>query len=422
MNKSVSGDAYSWVDVLPAHWAHIRLGSCFGERNTTTTAEQSLPLSVTKSGVVEQHDYVAKSREGAPKKLVRSGDLVINSRSDRKGSAGLAPRDGSVSLINIVLEPQGIHRKFAHHLLRSTAFQEEFFRHGSGIVDDLWTTRYSAMKLIRLPIPPKWEQRAIADFLDYEIAEIDAFIADIQKVEDLTKERMSAFIDSELSPVAEKMIPLRRLKPVQASGVSVNGVYWPAAVGEPGVLKTGAVSKGWFDPTENKAVVEPRELGRLTTAVYEDRVLVNRANTPDLVGSAVYVSTSCPGLYLSDKIWSLDFDANNAFVSMLLSTRHYREQVRQMAVGASSSMQNLSYADFLKIEAYVPDPKAQAELVKKISTQSSLEFELLDQLTMAHTLAHERRAALISAAVTGQIDVAETRRPAAEVLEDEVRM
>ena len=39
------------------------------------------------------------------------------------------------------------------------------------------------------------------------------------------------------------------------SGVSVNAIDTPAAVGEIGVLKTSCVYRGWFDPAENKAVV-----------------------------------------------------------------------------------------------------------------------------------------------------------------------
>src|SRR5699024_10812622 len=97
-------------------------------------------------------------------------------------------------LINIVLQPTGIHPQFAFFLLRSTAFQEEFFRHGSGIVDDLWTTRYADAKTIKLPIPPLSVQKNIAEFLDRETAEIDAFTADQERLIELLEERRAATI------------------------------------------------------------------------------------------------------------------------------------------------------------------------------------------------------------------------------------
>ncbi|WHS49629.1 restriction endonuclease subunit S [Rothia sp. SD9660Na] len=183
--------AYDWFGgSVRSGWRIVRLGSVFRERNEPTTAEDLAPLSVTKKGVVEQQESVAISAIGAPKKVARKGDFVINSRSDRKGSAGIAPRDGSVSLINIVLEPKGIYPQFAKYLLTSVGFQEEFYRFGSGIVADLWTTRYSAMKAIQIPLPPLEEQKQIADDLDRELAEIDEFIDDQQRLQDLLQERL----------------------------------------------------------------------------------------------------------------------------------------------------------------------------------------------------------------------------------------
>jgi type I restriction enzyme, S subunit len=55
-----------------------------------------------------QLETAAKTNDGDNRKLVQSGDFVINSRSDRKGSSGVSPLTGSVSLISIVLEPKGL--------------------------------------------------------------------------------------------------------------------------------------------------------------------------------------------------------------------------------------------------------------------------------------------------------------------------
>ena len=109
--------------------------------------------------------------------MVCNGDFVINSRSDRKGSCGVADRDGSVSLINIVLTPRNEwNNKYVHYLMRSQPFSEEYYRYGRGIVADLWTTRYSEMKSILLPIPPRTEQDQIVRFLDWKVSEINRMI------------------------------------------------------------------------------------------------------------------------------------------------------------------------------------------------------------------------------------------------------
>ena len=183
MNASVTQrDGYrasgqQWIGSIPTTWDLVRLGSCFRERKTPVSDRDFAPLSVTKAGVVPQLETAAKTDNHDARKLVRKNDFVINSRSDRKGSAGVSPSDGSVSLISIVLEPGEISPRYAHYLLRCEAFQEEFYRFGTGIVADLWSTRYAAMKQITMPLPPSEQQSVIVDFLDRETAKIDALIA-----------------------------------------------------------------------------------------------------------------------------------------------------------------------------------------------------------------------------------------------------
>ena len=125
-----------------------------------------------------QLETAAKTDDGDNRKKVCVGDFVINSRSDRKGSCGVSSFDGSVSLINIVLQPrQELNGRYAHYLLRSQPFSEEFYRNGRGIVADLWTTRYSEMKNILLPVPPRDEQDQIVRYLDWQVSKINRLIS-----------------------------------------------------------------------------------------------------------------------------------------------------------------------------------------------------------------------------------------------------
>ena len=86
---------------------------------------------------------------------LKKGDFAINSRSDRRGSCGIADRDGSVSLINTILAPRTkMNPDYYNWLFHSTSFADEFYRWGHGIVDDLWTTRWQEMKKIDVPVQP----------------------------------------------------------------------------------------------------------------------------------------------------------------------------------------------------------------------------------------------------------------------------
>ena len=156
-----------WLGEIPSHWEVKRLASFFSERRVKVSDKDYPPLSVTKLGIFPQWENVAKTNDGDNRKLVRKGDFVINSRSDRKGSSGVSDRDGSVSLINIVLKPRKvIHVGYSNYLLKSYKFIEEYYRNGRGIVADLWTTRFDEMKMIKLAIPTLIEQEAISNYLD----------------------------------------------------------------------------------------------------------------------------------------------------------------------------------------------------------------------------------------------------------------
>ena len=186
-----------WLGQVPSHWEVKRLGSYFTERRVKVSDKDFAALSVTKKGIFPQLENVAKSNDSDNRKLVKTGDFVINSRSDRKGSSGVSPYDGSVSLINIVLKPRGgIMPAFCNYLLKNNAFVEEYYRNGRGIVADLWTTRYDEMKSIKLAIPTMGEQERMVSYLDEQCSKIDEAIAQQQKMIDLLNERKQIIINN----------------------------------------------------------------------------------------------------------------------------------------------------------------------------------------------------------------------------------
>lgn len=166
------------------------LGSVVVERSEKVGQSEFPALSVGKLGVTPQLAGVAQTQTDGDRKLVRAGDLVINSRSDRRGASGLARMDGSVSLVYSVMTPkrERLLPEYGHHLLRSTAFQDEFFRWGTGIVDDLWSTNFTRMSRIRVPLPPLAVQRAVAESLD----RVDLMIAKLDGLARQLREHANA--------------------------------------------------------------------------------------------------------------------------------------------------------------------------------------------------------------------------------------
>jgi type I restriction enzyme S subunit len=186
-----------WLNSIPDHWESHKIRELFVERSEKVSDKDYSPLSVSKAGVVPQIATVAKTNNGDNRKLVRKGDFVINSRSDRRGSSGISNYDGSVSLINIVLKPRSfVNGRYMHYLLKSHYFIEEFYRNGRGIVADLWTTRYTEMKSIYLPVPSIEEQDQIVRFLDWKLAKINKLIRAKKKQIALLTEYRKATIDN----------------------------------------------------------------------------------------------------------------------------------------------------------------------------------------------------------------------------------
>lgn len=179
--RAMQDTGLKWLGKIPADWSLTKISGLYSIRNEKVSDKDYPPLSVTNKGILPQLDTAAKTNDGDNRKLVRIGDFAINSRSDRRGSCGISPYDGSVSLINIVMMPRkAMVPTYYEWLFHTTQFGDENYRWGHGIVDDLWTTGWQEMKKITIPMPPIDEQERIAVFLTAKCTEIDALIADIQ--------------------------------------------------------------------------------------------------------------------------------------------------------------------------------------------------------------------------------------------------
>ena len=213
--SNVMNTNVTWIPQIPAHWKLQKINALFTERKKKVSDKDYKPLSVTKKGILPQLAHAAKSNDSDNRKLVKAGDFVINSRSDRKGSCGVSKLDGSVSLINIVLTPRNeLNSEYIHYLLRNYRFSEEYYRNGRGIVADLWTTRYSEMRTILIPVPPRAEQDQIVRFLDWKVSEINRLIR-------IKKNQINGYREYEKKVINDKV-----LYGLQEAPLRESGNYW----------------------------------------------------------------------------------------------------------------------------------------------------------------------------------------------------
>jgi type I restriction enzyme S subunit len=174
-----------------------------------------------------------------------------------------------------------------------------------------------------------------------------------------------------------------------------------------GVLKVGCVNGERFNPHENKVL--PSDLKPLPDlAIRAGDVLVSRANTRELVGSAAVVEQDFDRLLLCDKLYRLGVDPNvahPAFLTHYLRSSMARGQIQVAATGASNSMLNIGQGVIMELPFTLPPLAEQASVVDQIAAAQAGLADLVAAAQSAITLLQERRAALISAAVTGKIDV-----------------
>lgn len=179
LNKNVpmKDSGIEWIGSIPSAWGVRRINTLYTPRNTKVNDDDYPPLSVTMKGILPQLENVAKTDDHSNRKLVKKGDFVINSRSDRRGSCGISKYNGSVSLINTVLKPfQNISPSYYDWLFHTSLFADEFYKWGHGIVDDLWSTNWQNMRSIFVTYPSVKEQKQIADYLDRKCSKIDDII------------------------------------------------------------------------------------------------------------------------------------------------------------------------------------------------------------------------------------------------------
>jgi len=200
---------------------------------------------------------------------------------------------------------------------------------------------------------------------------------------------------------------LRRLIKKIEQGWSPECDAQPADEETWGVLKAGCVNRGVFNPEENKSLPE----SLTPVAEYEVRagdVLMSRASgSPELVGSTALVGATRPRLMLSDKIFRVHLETGQeeGFFVWAMNAKYMREQIEQSLSGGNGLANNLPQSVLLSFYCAVPPEIDQIAIGQWLNREAARVDSLLAEASALIELLAERRSALISAAVTGKIDV-----------------
>ena len=366
-----------WLGDIPAEWDVAQIGNYYELRNEKVSDYDFEPLSVTMKGIVPQLATAAKSDDHSNRKLVKKGDFVINSRSDRRGSCGISPLDGSVSLINTVMEPRGeMNPQYYNWLFHTEQFADEFYKWGHGIVDDLWTTRWQEMKKILIVAPSPDEQQAIADYLDETCSKIDEIIAEAKASIDEYKELKQSVIFEAVTKGLDKNVEMKD-----------SGIEW---IGE--IPVDWVVKKFKYVATVNTNLVSPigyedyhqiapdcieKDSGRIIKERTVSEAGIESWNQLFKQGQLIYskirpilnkvIIAPYDGLCSAD-MYPLDVHENIYFVQFAMLSKYFVGQVG-LITQDRVKMPKINQDELSNVYVAVPEKTEQKEIVDWLNVQ-----------------------------------------------------
>lgn len=284
---------------------------------------------------------------------------------------------------------------------------------------------------VEVAVPCKSEADSIARFLDHETARIDALIEEQQRLIELLKEKRQAVISHAVTKGLDPTVPTKDsgvewLGEVPCSwrvikfGITHDkaelGGNYEAGESEEGLplIKMGNIGRGKIklDKVEYVSLTQDIDNGH---TLKEGDFLFNTRNSLDLVGKVCVWRRELQAALYNSNILRISFNksliGSSGFVNYLLNSNLGLEQLRLIARG-TTSVAAIYYKDLSSLSFAFPLPSEQLEIERFLDIQTSQLDALVNAAEQAIDLIKERRSALISAAVTGKIDVRGWQPPA----------
>lgn len=422
--RKMKDSGIEWIGEIPEEWKLSKINNLYEIRNTKVSDKNYDPLSVTMKGIVPQIESAAKTNSHDDRKLVKKGDFVINSRSDRRGSCGISSYEGSVSLINTVIKPLSeMNPNYYNWFFHTEQFADEFFKWGHGIVNDLWTTTWNDMKRIVIVYPPLPEQKRIADFLDEKCSEIDDLTADIEEqiktLEEYKKSFITEAVTKGLNPNVEmkdsgiecvgtmpKKWEIKKVKYISSFLFKGNGIT-KEQVFEDGNIQ--CVRYGEIYTKYNNSFKKTISLTKMNHILspkhiqYGDILFAGTGELIEEIGKNIVFLGNEPCLAGGD-IVVLRHKQNPKFLNYALNSTY--SQIQKSKGKAKLKVIHISATDIGNILISIPPIKEQKEIADYLDHKcSEIESIISSKKQQLETLA-EYKKSLIYEYVTGKKEVA----------------
>ena len=421
-----------WLGAVPAHWIVSKFRHAFTEsQDKIEQCVVGAMLSVSGYRGIEIKEYDDENRRRSDDELigyriVRPGQLVVNTMWLNYAGLGVSDYEGHVSPAyrSYWIEPS-FHKRFVHHMMRCGSFVLGYTKFLTGIRPNSLQMGRDDLMSFQILNPPAQEQAAIATFLDHETAKIDRLIAEQEKLIALLAEKRQATISHAVTK------GLKPDAPMKDSGVAWLGEvpsHWDIKRIRYILEKNGLV-RGPFggDLKKEIFIASGVKVYEQKNAIYQNAELGDSFITHEkflemgrfsvrpgdyimscsgTIGRTYRLPAEAPNGIINQALLILRFSSAiaNTFADWLFVADFFTTQIIDNSQGGA--MKNLVGMDvFTSISMPVP-PKEEQLAIAYFLKQETVSLDMLTaEATRGIALLKERRSALISAAVTGKIDV-----------------
>ncbi len=336
-------------------------------------------------------------------KGVARGDFVVHGLDILRGSIGVSDSEGAISAVCVTSRPRpGLEPRFFAYALRAQAWSGYTRAFARGVREGgADFRRWSTLGDLRLPAPSTEIQRAVADFLDAETTRIDALVIRKRRLLSLISLRRRAAIGEAINSTGGEELPLRRV--IEAFIDYRGATPEKVAAGVPLVTATN-VADGEIDFSLGEQFVSEE-----TYAEWMRRGLPEAGDvlltTEAPLGEVAMIDE--PRIALAQRIILLKPDRRRVEPEFLYaSLRSPQVQADLLSRASGSTVWGIRADRLRDVRLHVPHLIDQRRIVTT-SQRLQQEYQRARGLLRVQVdLLRERRQALITAAVTGQIDVA----------------
>lgn len=410
---------------IPNKWSVLRLKYIFEVKKRIAGTLGFDILSVTQKGIkIKDIDSGEGqlSMDYSKYQRVLPGEFAMNHMDLLTGYVDISKYDGVTSpdyRVFSVRDNNDFYSRYFLYLLQDGYKQRRFFHLGQGSAHlGRWRLPTEAFNEIIYPLPSLEEQVKIADFLDHETAKIDNLIEKQQQLIELLKEKRQAVINHAVTKGLNPDMPMKdsgvewlgeipshwEMKRLAYLGSARNGLtYSPENISdqESGilVLRSSNIQNSslCFDDNVYVDSIIPEQF----LVKENDLLICSRNGSRNLIGKNALISKDAEGMAFG-AFMAIFRSKINTYIFWVLNSPLFDYQSGSFL---TSTINQLTIGNLNSMKIPVPTLEEQKEIARYLSKKNDEFITLINKVKNSITLLQERRTALISAAVTGKIDV-----------------